>query len=303
MSSRAPWAALWQRFVLRGIAKQFCSVKCWHRVCQYRTSGGECEVTIVRPARNSLAPPRKITNDRHMKKEIALLTTKICRLMTTTMVVAFNFSFSASLGAQGFPRGLRDALGSRFDSGSHQAIRREYRGVDSVRRWNAIAIDASGLDHTPVASGETRIFGEQLGPARSSRAVAMVHIAIFDAVIAITGGYQSYTGIAPAGKDTSMNAAIAQAAHDTLIQLFPSQAPDFSANLREDLKSLPDGRAKNNGIDLGRRAAAATLALRENDGSEHTEPRVGGTTLPAISRENGGRIQSARFRWPSARVG
>jgi len=195
--------------------------------------------------------------------------------MTTAMVVAFNFSFSASLGAQGFPHGLRDALGPRFDSGSHQAIRREYRGVDSVRRWNAIAIDASGLDHTPVASGATRIFGEQLGPARSSRAVAMVHIAIFDAVIAITGGYQSYTGIAPAGKDTSMNAAIAQAAHDTLIKLFPSQARDFRANLREDLKSLSDGRAKNNGIDLGRRAAAVILALRENDGSEHPEPRVG----------------------------
>lgn len=72
-----------------------------------------------------------------------------------------------------------------------------------------------------------------------------------------------------------MNAAIAQAAHDTLIQLFPSQASDFSAALREDLKSLPVGRAKNNGIALGRRAAAAILALRENDGSEHTEPRVG----------------------------
>jgi PAP2 superfamily len=174
-----------------------------------------------------------------------------------------------------FSRGINDALGPRYNPGSHQAPRREHRGLDAVRRWNAIAIDASGLDHTPVASGETRIFGEQLGPARSSRAMAMVHIAIFDAVIAITDGYRSYTGIAPAGKDTSMSAAIAQAAHDTLAELFPSQAPDLSAALREDLKSIPDGRAKNNGIDVGRRAAAAILALRQNDGSEHTEPRVG----------------------------
>ena len=202
-------------------------------------------------------------------------TKKICRLITTTMVLAFIFSFSASLWAQGFPRGLRDALGPRFDPGTHQPSQREHRGVDAVRRWNEISIDASGLDHTPVASSETRIFGEQLGPARSSRAMAIVHIAIFDAVIAITGGYRSYTGIAPAGKDTSMNAAIAQAAHDTLTELFPSQAPDFSAALREDLKSIPDGRAKNNGIDLGRRAAAAILALRQNDGSDHAEPRVG----------------------------
>jgi hypothetical protein len=57
--------------------------------------------------------------------------------------------------------------------------------------------------------------------------------------------------------------------------LLGEAAPDFSAALREDLKSIPDGRAKSNGIDLGRRAAAAILALRQNDGSEHAEPRVG----------------------------
>jgi hypothetical protein len=194
--------------------------------------------------------------------------------MTTSLVLAFVFSSCAALWAQGFPRGHRDALGSRFEAGTQQP-RREHRGLDAVRRWNAIAIDASGLDHTPVASGETRVFGEQLGPARSSRAMAIVHIAMFDSVIAITGGYRSYTGIAPAGKDTSMNAAIAQAAHDTLIALFPSQAPDFNAALSEDLKSLTGSAAKNNGIDLGRRAAAGILAMRQNDGSDHAEPLVG----------------------------
>jgi hypothetical protein len=219
------------------------------------------------------------------------------------MVVAFIFSFSDSLGAQGFPRGLRDALGSRFNPGSHQPPRREHRGLDAVRRWNAIAIDASGLDHTPVASGETRIFGEQLGPARSSRAMAMVHIAIFDSVIAITGGYRSYTGIAPAGKDTSMNAAIAQTAHDTLVALFPSQASDFNAALSEDLTSIPAGGAKNNGIDLGRRAAAAILALRQNDGSEHAEPRVG---VDYITKDDPGKWRQdpiSQIPLASARVG
>src|SRR6266699_6867237 len=92
--------------------------------------------------------------------------------------------------------------------------------LDSIHRWNTIAINASGLDHTPVAPGELRTFGEQLGPTRASRAIAIVHIAIFDSVIAITGGYRSYTGISAAPDDTSMNAAIAQAAHDTLSDLF-----------------------------------------------------------------------------------
>ena len=203
-----------------------------------------------------------------------MTTRDYCRAIAA-LVAVFFFSSSASLWAQGFPRGHRDALGPRFGSGGQQQSRRAHKGLDSVRRWNAIAIDASGLDHTPVMDGETRIFGEQFGPTRSSRAMAIVHIAIFDAMMAITGGYRSYTGIAPAGKDTSMNAAIAQAAHDTLTALFPSQALDFSAALEKDLNSIPDGSAKNNGIDLGRRAAAAILALRQNDGSEHAEPRVG----------------------------
>ena len=48
---------------------------------------------------------------------------------------------------------------------------------DVVRRWNRIAIDASGLDHTPVVPPEVRSFGEQLGPGRSSRAMAIAHVA------------------------------------------------------------------------------------------------------------------------------
>src|SRR5690606_27974592 len=64
-------------------------------------------------------------------------------------------------------------------------------GLDSVRRWNQIAIDASGLDHTPVEPGEDRVFGEQIGPGRSARAMAIVHIAMFDAIVAVVGGYES----------------------------------------------------------------------------------------------------------------
>src|SRR5207237_599347 len=71
-----------------------------------------------------------------------------------------------------------------------------------VGHWNEIAIDVSGLDHTPVAPGENRVFGEQFGPGRSSRAMAIVHIAIFDAVNAIAGGYQSYTDLPPAPAGT-----------------------------------------------------------------------------------------------------
>src|SRR6266404_5655766 len=149
------------------------------------------------------------------------------------------------------------------------------QGLDSLHRWNTIAINASGLDHTPVAPGENRVFGEQFGPGRASRAMAIVHIAIFDAVNAIAGGYRSYGGLPLAPRGTSMRAAIAQAAHDTLVALFPSQTGSFDARLEEDLGSIQDAVARGKGIDLGHRAAAAILALRAGDGSEHAEPRVG----------------------------
>ncbi|MEK6322981.1 MAG: vanadium-dependent haloperoxidase [Acidobacteriota bacterium] len=142
-------------------------------------------------------------------------------------------------------------------------------------RWNRIAVDASGLDHQPVALGENRVFGEQIGPGRSSRAVAIVHIAMFEALNAIVGGYQSYAGLYPATPKTFKDAAIAQAAHDTLVALFPSQKATFDTFLAEDLSRIRDGRKKKNGIALGRQAAFAILALSDHDGSQLPEMRVG----------------------------
>jgi hypothetical protein len=149
-------------------------------------------------------------------------------------------------------------------------------GAELVRRWNGIAIDASGLDHTPVAPGENRVFGEQLGPGRSSRAMAIVHIAMFDAINAISGKYRTYTGIHPEPA-ASMEAAIVQAAHDTLAALFPSQASKFDSLLADDLSSMPPGQGntKAKGIALGHTAADAILGLRANNGSQIPEPHVG----------------------------
>lgn len=153
--------------------------------------------------------------------------------------------------------------------------------VARLRFWNEIALDASALDHTPVAPGEIRTYGEQLGPGRTGRAFAIVHIAIFDAVNAIARRYSSYTGLAAAPNDSSMDAAIAQSAHDTLVALYPSQKTELDQRLTEDIKRIPHGRAKLNGIDLGRRAAAAILALRANDGSERAEPAMGVDWIPS----------------------
>lgn len=174
--------------------------------------------------------------------------------------------------------GLREAFGPAFQAVPHQRPPSRHgprEDLDSIRSWNEIAIDASGLDHTPVGPGESRVFGEQLGPCRSSRAMAIVHVAMLDAVTAVMGKYQSYTGVrAPAGP-ISAGVAASQAAHDALVSLYPSQASNFDAALAEDLARCRNATQRANGIILGKRAAAAILAHRAADGSQHTEPRVG----------------------------
>jgi hypothetical protein len=177
---------------------------------------------------------------------------------------------------------IKETLGPRFSAPPqfHKGQRHppRYRGEEAasaLRYWNEVAIDASGLDHTPVAADEVRVFGEQYGPTRASRAMAIVHIAIFDAVNAIAGHHQSYTDLLPVSSDTSIHAAIAQAAHDTLVALFPSQVQKLNDFLAEDLGRIADGHKKAGGIQLGQNAATAILALRASDGSQHAEPRVG----------------------------
>jgi len=179
------------------------------------------------------------------------------------------------------PQTEQEFLGPAFDTNPNvtevirvRPLRRIGEAADTLRYWNQIAVNASGLDHTPLQPGETRKFGEQLGPGRSARAVAIVHIAVFDALNSILGGYQSYTGVQPAPRTASLDAAIAQAAHDTLVAMFPSQAPSFDQLLVEDLAQalprLPQPRA--DGVAAGKRAAAAILAMRKNDGSAGADP-------------------------------
>src|ERR1700731_3055047 len=144
----------------------------------------------------------------------------------SAILLALCLCFSNNASALTF----RDFFGPRFNGvQTARTALTPNNALDSIHRWNAIAINTSGLDHTPVAPGELRTFGEQLGPGRSSRAMAIVHIAIFDSVNAVLGGYQSYTGIPKAKGPISLDGAVAQAAHDTLSALYPSPAAKFDS--------------------------------------------------------------------------
>ena len=130
--------------------------------------------------------------------------------------VLFVLASLQGVSAEGSRGGLDDAFGPRFHPDARQdqpkSKHRPRHGFDrasGVRHWNQIAVDASGLDHTPVAPEETRVFGEQLGPGRAARAMAIVHLAIFEVVNAVEGDYRSYIGLRHVKLGTSLQAGIA----------------------------------------------------------------------------------------------
>src|SRR6266508_334343 len=163
----------------------------------------------------------------------------------------------------------------RPQEGIQESTDRQKRphGADATQRllfWNEVALKANARDHARAAP----LKPEQGGPNRTARAFAIVQIAVFDAYNAIVGGYESYADLDLILEDAdresdrrraSVDAAIAQAAGDTLKALYPSQAAEIAAVQETDLDSIPDGRAKDAGIRIGRRAAEVILAIRSND--------------------------------------
>ncbi len=142
---------------------------------------------------------------------------------------------------------------------------------DRFLLWNEIALDTTAIDQTPIPAN---CFGEQIGPTRASYALAIVHIAMFDAENAITQKYVSYSGVLPVSGNVSLDRAIAQAAHDTLAALYPAQKDRIDAIFNADITTIHGSPAAiNAGAALGARAAGAILALRQNDGSALPEPR------------------------------
>jgi hypothetical protein len=105
-------------------------------------------------------------------------------------------------------------------------------------------------------------------PPTAFRVMAILHIAMFDAVNSIEPRYKPYIVQLSPMPDTSEEAAAAAAAGAVLINLVPDAASEIQANLTAYLAAIPDnGPAKSRGIELGRKVAAKILQARMNDGA------------------------------------
>jgi hypothetical protein len=108
---------------------------------------------------------------------------------------------------------------------------------------------------------------------------ATVHLAIYDAVVAIEGRYRPFAvrPTAPAA-GASTEAAVSAAAHGVLRALFPNRSAVYQPAYDQRMAAIPDGPAKAMGVALGAEVASGIVRLRANDGrGVALEPYVSGT--------------------------
>ena len=98
-----------------------------------------------------------------------------------------------------------------------------------------------------------------------TRPYALTGIAVFDALNSIERVYQPYVIEVPATATASREAAVAQAAHDVLVALYPGQRTTLDAALATSLSGRAPG-AVAEGVHIGAAVARAVLESRANDG-------------------------------------
>jgi hypothetical protein len=138
--------------------------------------------------------------------------------------------------------------------------------ADAVLDWNLIAVN------TAITNGQS--------PFAQARYAAIVQLAVFEAVNAITRDYQPYLGSIVAPHAASADAAAIQAAYRVLSTYFPASAATLGTDRANSLALIPDSQAKNDGIATGDAAASAMIALRANDGSSPALFKIPGPAVP-----------------------
>jgi len=110
--------------------------------------------------------------------------------------------------------------------------------------------------------------GAQPATVHPTRSFAIMHAAIYDAVNAIDRKHRPYlVRVSGVPRDASQEAAVAAAAHEVLVALYPAFKTTLDAQLQQSLAQIPDSAGKAEGILIGESVAEAILAARSDDGS------------------------------------
>jgi hypothetical protein len=155
-------------------------------------------------------------------------------------------------------------LSSTLTSGAKGNATNAYSGA-IVIAWNKELLH---IVQTPGAQPTT---------VHPTRSYAILHAAIYDAVVSITRDAPAYVFSVNAPSGARPDAAAAQAGHDTLVALYPKWKAALDQQLATELAAIPNGAGKQQGIQVGQTVAARLIATRANDGSAATpQPFVPG---------------------------
>ena len=158
------------------------------------------------------------------------------------------------------------AAGSSSQGNSSVISRDAALPGDAVIAWNQELLH---IVQTP---------GLQPAAIHPTRSYAILHVAIFDAVVAITRDANPVLVSVKAPRSARPDAAAIEAGRATLSALFPARKAELDLLAAGELATIPDGAAKQHGIEVGDAAAAKVLAARANDGSAASAaPFVPGT--------------------------
>jgi PAP2 superfamily len=135
--------------------------------------------------------------------------------------------------------------------------------ADVVTDWNNAALDAIRASNT--------------APPMASRSLAILHVSIYDAVNGIARTNNPYLVQSAVSSSASRKAAASAAAHDTLVNLFPTRASSFDVLHTAILGGIPNGPQKTAGIVWGEFVANQILAARANDGWDAIVQPPGGS--------------------------
>jgi len=130
---------------------------------------------------------------------------------------------------------------------------------NAVIDWNAIAVTAALNGDQTISPGSNTSGGTSLY-------LAYMHLAIYDAVNAIDHRFQPYGAEIPAPAGASVDAAVISAAYNTLIAYFPGQFDALTTQYAAALTVIPNGQAKDGGVQVGKAAAQSIIAMRAGDG-------------------------------------
>ncbi|MEI8381815.1 MAG: chloroperoxidase [Planctomycetota bacterium] len=135
-------------------------------------------------------------------------------------------------------------------------------GRDSILDWNLITLNTVALDSAGVYGT-----ADERGPTRTSRALAIIHAAMFDAANSVDTQASSYLVKIPV-TSASLDAAVATAASRTLTSLYPKQASRIKNLYNDYLTPLTDSGRRARGVMVGNMVADMMLLARYSDGSQ-----------------------------------